>query len=62
MLNVYADGNNINGYGVNMIDLTDIIFLNKMNINLETQIIGRGNRCGRNVPLNIHRVFYEHEC
>jgi hypothetical protein len=60
LLQIYSDGVHINGYGINMVDLTDIIFLNKLNISMETQIIGRGNRCGRIIPLNVHKIYYSH--
>ena len=45
-----------NGAGLNLQEATDIILYNEMNFNTETQIIGRANRIGRKIPLNVHHL------
>jgi SNF2 family DNA or RNA helicase len=42
--------------GINLQDATDIILYHEMNFNAETQIIGRANRIGRKVSLNVHHL------
>lgn len=43
-----------NGSGINLQDCTDIILYHYMSENIETQILGRANRIGRNIPLTVH--------
>lgn len=45
-----------NGAGLNLQEATDIILYHEMNFNTETQIIGRANRIGRQIPLNVHHL------
>jgi len=45
-----------NGAGLNLQESTDIILYHEMNFNTETQIIGRANRIGRQIPLNVHHL------
>ena len=45
-----------NGAGINLQEATDIIIYHEMNFNMETQIIGRANRIGRKIPLNVHHL------
>ena len=45
-----------NGAGINLQEATDIILYHEMNFNTETQIIGRANRIGRKIPLNVHHL------
>ena len=40
---------------------TDIIIYHKLDINTETQVIGRAQRYGRKAPLIINYLLYEHE-
>jgi SNF2 family DNA or RNA helicase len=43
-----------NGAGINLQETTDIIVFHEMENNLLTQIVGRANRIGRKIPLNLH--------
>ena len=45
-----------NGAGLNLQEATDIILYHEMNFNIETQILGRANRIGRKIPLNVHHL------
>lgn len=45
-----------NGAGINLQESTDIIIYHEMNFNTESQIIGRANRIGRKIPLNVHHL------
>ena len=45
-----------NGAGLNLQEATDIILFHEMNFNIETQILGRANRIGRRIPLNVHHL------
>ena len=45
-----------NGAGLNLQEATDIILFHEMNFNIETQILGRANRIGRIIPLNVHHL------
>lgn len=47
--------------GLNLQNTTDIIFMNVFNENIETQIIGRGQRIGRNSTLKVHYLLYKNE-
>ena len=40
--------------GINLQETTDIIFYHTIENNTETQIIGRANRIGRTIPLDVH--------
>tara|TARA_B110000438_G_C15646216_1_gene577577 strand:- start:59 stop:901 length:843 start_codon:yes stop_codon:yes gene_type:complete len=46
-----------NGAGINLQEATDIILYHQMNNDLETQIIGRANRIGRNTTLKVHHLI-----
>jgi len=48
---------NFNGAGINLTEATDIILCHRMSGNTETQIIGRANRIGRTIPLNVHHLL-----
>lgn len=50
-----------NGAGINLQEATDIILYHAMNFNTETQIIGRANRIGRKIPLNVHHLQIRNE-
>jgi SNF2 family DNA or RNA helicase len=43
--------------GIDLINTTDIILYHDMSESTKTQIIGRANRIGRTIPLNIHCMF-----
>ena len=49
------------GSGLNLENTTDLIIYHKMDSELETQIIGRAQRCGRTNILNIWKLLYENE-
>jgi hypothetical protein len=54
--NVIFLNSRYNGAGLNLQEATDIILYHEMNFNTETQILGRANRIGRNMPLNVHHL------
>jgi len=45
-----------NGAGINLQEATDIILYHEMHFNIETQILGRANRIGRKISLNVHHL------
>ena len=47
--------------GMNLENTTDIIITHRMNKDIENQIIGRGQRCGRSQPLNVWYLYNENE-
>jgi hypothetical protein len=49
------------GCGMNLENSSDIIFVHKMNIDMEKQVIGRAQRIGRKSKLNIIYLLYENE-
>ena len=49
------------GCGMNFENSTDIIFVHKMDKNMENQVIGRAQRMGRKSKLNIIYLEYENE-
>ena len=49
------------GCGMNFENTTDIIFIHKINQELEKQVIGRAQRPGRVGVLNIHRLVHPNE-
>lgn len=71
ILSWYKDNENIKkvlflnaryyGSGLNLENTTDLIIYHKMDSELETQIIGRAQRCGRTNILNIWKLLYENE-
>jgi len=50
-----------NGAGLEITEATDVILYHEMKPSLETQAIARAQRTGRNIPLNIWKLKYEHE-
>ena len=50
------------GCGMNFENSTDIIFVHKMDEDIEKQVIGRAQRMGRKTRLNIIYLQYENEC
>lgn len=49
------------GSGLNLQDASDIIITHKISKDVETQVVGRANRMGRNGALNIHYIIFENE-
>ena len=49
------------GRGLNLEETTDIIFLHKMDSDVEMQVIGRAQRFGRKVKLDVWYLFNEFE-
>jgi hypothetical protein len=49
------------GCGLNMEFTSDIIFMHKMEIGTERQVIGRAQRPGRTSQLRIHYIYYNNE-
>ena len=49
------------GSGLNLQMTSDIVIYHRMSNDLEKQIIGRGQRVGRDKPLCIHYLCYENE-
>jgi hypothetical protein len=48
--------------GLNLQSATDLIFAHKIiDRNIETQVIGRGQRLGRTTKLRVHFMFYQNE-
>ena len=48
--------------GLNLQTATDLIFMHKIiDCNIETQVIGRGQRLGRTSRLRVHFMFYKNE-
>jgi len=71
ILNWYKDDDNVKkvlflnaryyGSGLNLENTSDLIIYHKMDSELEMQIIGRAQRCGRTNILNIWKLLYENE-
>ena len=49
------------GSGLNLQMTTDIVFFHKMSKDLEQQVIGRGQRYGREDTLKLHFLCYDNE-
>lgn len=49
------------GSGLNLEMTTDIVFFHKMSKDIEEQVIGRGQRYGRNGTLRLHFLCYDNE-
>jgi superfamily II DNA or RNA helicase len=49
------------GSGLNLQMATDIIIYHELNLELETQVIGRAQRLGRTEPLNIYYLLHDNE-
>lgn len=47
---------NFNGAGINLQEATDIIIYHNMNDHMLNQVIGRANRIGRSVSLDVHHL------
>lgn len=55
-INVILLNTNNNGTGINFPETTDIIFYHKMSDLKQKQAIGRAERIGRKIPLNVHLI------
>lgn len=60
-LNVLMLNTSHYGTGLNLENTTDLIFYHKMSFDMEKQVIGRAQRVGRKIPLNIHYLYQENE-
>ena len=60
-LNVLLININFYGCGLNLENTTDIIMFHKFDAEIEKQVIGRAQRCGRTSALNIHYLLNENE-
>lgn len=62
-INILMLNSTYNGAGINLPMATDIILYNKINLELEKQVIGRALRLGRkkDKKLTIHSLVYPHE-
>ena len=60
-INVLLLNSNLFGCGLNLECTTDILFLHKTEPTLEKQIIGRAQRPGRRVRLNIWYIMHDNE-
>jgi hypothetical protein len=60
-LNVLLININFYGCGLNLENTTDIIMFHKFDAEIEKQVIGRAQRCGRTSVLNIHYLLNENE-
>ena len=60
-INVLLLNSNLFGCGLNLECTSDIVFLHKMDTDLENQIIGRAQRPGRKEALNIWYIMHENE-
>jgi len=49
------------GSGLNLQMATDIVIYHELDVELETQVIGRAQRLGRLDPLNVYYLFHENE-
>lgn len=49
------------GSGLNLQMATDIIIYHELDNELETQVIGRAQRLGRMIPLNVYYLLYDNE-
>lgn len=49
------------GSGLNLENTTDIVMFHKFDTEIEHQVIGRADRFGRTIPLNIWYLLYENE-
>ena len=56
LVNIYNYGS-----GLNLECSTDIIMFHKFDKLIESQVIGRAQRCGRKTSLNIHYLLNENE-
>ena len=51
----------VHGCGLNLVRATDIVFFQKMHIELQNQLMGRAYRIGRTNELNVYRMMHSNE-
>jgi SNF2 family DNA or RNA helicase len=56
--NVIFLNSRFNGAGINLEFVSDIIMYHEMSSTIETQVVGRALRIGREYPLNVHNLIY----
>lgn len=56
--NVIFLNSRFNGAGINLEFVSDIIMYHEMSSSLETQVVGRALRIGRECALNVHNLIY----
>jgi hypothetical protein len=49
------------GSGLNCENTTDVIMMHKFDTEIERQVLGRAQRCGRTAPLNVWYLLYDNE-
>ena len=49
------------GSGLNFENTTDVVMLHKFDTDIEHQVIGRAQRCGRTTPLNVWYLLHDNE-
>lgn len=49
------------GSGLNLEMATDVIIYHEMDLEFETQVIGRAQRLGRTIPLNVYYLLHDNE-
>ena len=60
-INVLMLNTNHKGAGLEITDATDIIMTHVFDKELSKQVIGRAQRLGRTIPLNVHILKYDNE-
>jgi SNF2 family DNA or RNA helicase len=55
-VNVVFLNSNFNGSGINLQETTDIILYHEMTTSTRNQMLGRANRIGRTIPLEVHHL------
>ena len=60
-LDVLLVNTNNYGNGLNFENTTDVIMLHKFDTEIEHQVLGRAQRCGRTEPLNVWYLLHENE-
>ncbi len=60
-LNVLLLNSRYYGSGLNLENTTDIVLFHKLDSEIEKQVIGRAQRCGRTTPLNIWYMLHKSE-
>ena len=49
------------GSGLNLENTTDVIMMHKFDTDIEHQVIGRAQRCGRTAPLKVWYLLHDNE-
>jgi hypothetical protein len=59
LIKVLCLNSEYNGSGINLQEASDIILYHEMIPTTQTQILGRANRIGRQIPLKVHHLKYK---